>query len=78
MILSYENSGTVIRLALQRPGSKVMHVICVCHESNKEGKQSAAVDVCRQAAAHVPQGPNVNLIKRVSSHLVRNISHKDF
>lgn len=77
-MLSYENSGTVIRLTLQRPRSKVMHVICVCYESNKEEKQSAAVGVCRQAAAHVPQGPNVNLIKRVSSHLVRNISPKDF
>lgn len=55
-----------------------MHVIFVCHESNKEEKQSAAVDVSRQPAARVPQGPNVNLIKRVSSHLVRNISHKGF
>lgn len=77
MILSYMNAGTVIRLTLQRPRGKVMCVICVSFMSNKEEKQSAGVDVCGQAAAHVPQGPNVNLIKRVSSHFVRNISGKD-
>lgn len=55
MMLSYENSGTVIRLTLQRPRSKVMHVICVCYESNKEGKQSAAVGVCRQQQPMLPK-----------------------
>lgn len=75
MILSHVNEGTATRLTLQGSRGRVMHVICVCYMTNKQ--KSVAVDVCGQAATHVPQGLSVNLIKRVSSHIVKNISYKD-